>query len=157
MVARRARSRGQRSLRCCHYSAGVTSKTKRLRLTADGFMAGLVANGYRGPWRWAHHEWESSFYRAWDTWAPAQQRPADFPYFRLGGGAGRTSQPRDMLWQLKRTSPFAAYDTEVLPAEPIRLTPQQFLEIWVDIAQPEAWVALAAAFLDEVHGREGSE
>lgn len=113
-------------------------------------MAGLVVSGYRDPWRWAHHEWEGAFYRAWADWPPAHRRPGDFPSFQLGGGAGRTSQPRDMLWQLKSTSPFHRYQDDVLPQEPMGMTPHEFLGIWATTASPNEWVALARAFLAEM-------
>jgi len=41
------------------------TKEKRLRMTAEGFMAALVACGYRGPWRWSNMDWELPFYRVW--------------------------------------------------------------------------------------------
>lgn len=119
-------------------------------MTAEGFMAGLVASGYRGPWRWAHHQWEHAFYGAWSEWPPVGRAPQDFPRFRLGGGAGPTSQARDMLWQLKRTSPFHEYQSDPLPEEMFGLTPVEYLEIHADAARPDEWIALADAFLREM-------
>ncbi|NRQ51727.1 hypothetical protein [Aeromicrobium stalagmiti] len=94
------------------------NKTQRLRNTADGFMAALVANGFRGPWRWSHLDWELPFYQAWDTWPPQRRNPNDFPTIKLGG-SGSSSQGRELLWQLKRTSPFHAYADEPLTEHPL--------------------------------------
>jgi hypothetical protein len=118
-------------------------------MTAEGFMAGLVACGYRGPWRWSHLDWELSFYRVWRDWPPQQRAPERFPRFELGGH-GRTSQARDMLWQLTRTSPFHQYRDQPLPEQPMGFSPQEYLEIRADAASPDEWVALAAAFLDDI-------
>lgn len=136
-----------------HYRQPMPSKEQRLRTTADGFMAGLVACGFRGPWRYRNLDWEGAFLNVWDDWQPQELHPDRFPYFEFGGGPGRTSQPRDMLWQLKRTSPFHRYNTQPLPQEPDGLTPQEFLDIRVGAAQPEEWIALADAFLAEVKAR----
>ena len=112
-------------------------------------MAGLVANGYRGPWRWNNLDWELSFYRAWRAWPPQLRNPEMFPRFELGGH--RTgSEGRELLWQLKATSPFHAYQNEQLPLEPLGLPPAEYLDIWVEGASPEEWVALAATFLEEM-------
>jgi hypothetical protein len=135
----------------------VTTMTKqqRLRATAEGFMAGLVACGYRGPWRWSNLEWEPAFYRAWRDWWPQQRTPKLFPAFELGGH-GHTSQAREMLWQLKRTSPFHGFHDHELPTEPMGLDPREYIEIWVDTAEPDEWIALASAFLTEINTRAGS-
>jgi hypothetical protein len=112
-------------------------------------MAGLVANGFRGPFSYSHLEWELPFYRAWARWAPAQRNPSAFPAFAIGGH-GRSSQARELLWQLKRTSPFHEYDSEPLPIQPLELTVMEYLEIWVTDASPQEWTALARAFLAEL-------
>lgn len=130
------------------------TKPQRLRMTAEGFIAGLVACGYRGPWRWNNLDWELSFYRVWRDWPPQQRSPEQFPNFELGGH-GRTSQARDMLWQLKRTSPFHQYRDQPLPEEPMGLSPREYLEIWADAASPDEWITLAAAFLDDIQKRSG--
>lgn len=84
---------------------GAVTKTQKLRNLAEGFMAALVECGYRGPWRWAHHQWEGAFYRVWNDWEPHSSDV--FPRLELGGSAnGRSSQARAILWELKRTSPF---------------------------------------------------
>lgn len=61
------------------------TKTQRVRVTAEGFMAGLVVSGYRGPWRWSNLNWEHAFYRAWRDWPPPLRTPEDFPRLELGG------------------------------------------------------------------------
>lgn len=33
------------------------NKQQKLKNTAEGLLGGLAAIGFRGPWRWAHHEW----------------------------------------------------------------------------------------------------
>ncbi|GIG40958.1 hypothetical protein [Cellulomonas phragmiteti] len=126
-------------------------KTRRLRNAAEGFMAGLVAAGFEGPFRWAAHQWEGPFRRAWRSWEPQQRNPRDFPTFGLGGSAdGRTSQPRDMLFQLKRTSPFHDYRTHALPTQPSGLTPEDYLDINATGATPAELRQLALTFLDEM-------
>ena len=126
-------------------------KTQRLRNAAEGFMAGLVAVGFEGPFWSAWHEWEGSFYSAWRTWTPKDDNPGDFPTFHVGGSAnGRSSQARDMLFTLKSTSPFEAYATNALPLEPRWLSPEQYLEIHVQGATPEQWKDLARAFLERI-------
>lgn len=112
-------------------------------------MAGLVANGFRGPWRWSNMDWERAFYIAWRDWPPRQRELNTFPSFETGGHR-TTSQARDMLWQLKRTSPFSDYQTERFPLEPMGLTPEDYLEIWAKGALPDEWIALAKAFLVEM-------
>jgi len=94
-------------------------------------------------------DWELPFYRVWRRWPPAQRHPDRFPRFELNGH-GRTSEAREMLWQLKRTSPFHLYETEPLPETPFGLSPREYLEIWVDAASPDEWIALARAFLEGV-------
>lgn len=112
-------------------------------------MAGLVANGFRGPWRWGNPAWEYAFYKAWGEWPPQQRDPKMFPSFELGGHR-TTSQAREMLWQLKRTSPFANYDKEELPLNPRGLSAEEYLDIWAEGATAEEWKALARAFLAEM-------
>lgn len=126
------------------------TKQQRLRNVAEGLMAGLVANGFTGPWHWAHHQWEGVFYRVWRDWPPAQRDPASFPTFQLGGGAGRTSQARDMLWTLKSTSPFHDHDRKPLTMKPRGMTPVEYLEIWVTGAHADEWIDLARKFLAEM-------
>lgn len=126
------------------------SKQQRLRTTAEGFMGGLVVCGFRGPWRWSHLEWELPFYRAWRRWPPQQRSPERFPTFEVGGH-GRSSQAREMLWQLKRTSPFHDPHSQQLSSEPMGLSALEYLEIWTDTATPDEWTALAAAFLAEIN------
>ena len=123
------------------------NKTQRLRNAAEGFMSGLLVCGFTGPWVWAHHEWEGAFYKAWRMWPPKDRTPQLFPTFKLGGGAGATSQARDMLWQLKRTSPFHDYGTRLFPQEPFGLPPHEYLEIHVEGATPQEWRQLAHSFL----------
>ncbi|MEV6283764.1 hypothetical protein [Kribbella sp. NPDC051770] len=126
------------------------NKQQRLRNTAEGFMGGLVASGFRGPWRWRHLDWELPFYRVWRDWLPQQQaEPGVFPQFKVGGH-GSTSQAREMLWQLKRTSPFYSHATDPLPQTPIGLSPAEYLEIWVEGARPDEWIELATSFLNEI-------
>jgi hypothetical protein len=125
------------------------TKQQRLRNTAEGLMAGLVANGFPGPFRYSHLHWELPFYRAWARWAPAQRNPSAFPAFEIGGH-GKSSQARELLWQLKRTSPFHGYDNGPLPIQPRGLTVEEYLEIWVSDASPQEWIALAADFLAEL-------
>jgi len=74
------------------------------------------------------------------------ERPRAFPRFEIGGH-GQTSQAREMLWELKRTSPFHRYEYEPLPEQPLGLSPREYVEIWADTARPEDWVALATALL----------
>ena len=125
------------------------TKTQKLRNLAEGFMAALVECGYRGPWRWAHHQWEGAFYRVWASWGP--HRNNQFPGLQLGGSAdGRTSQARDVLWQLKRTSPFAEFRSEPLTEQPLGMTPREYLHEYCGGASPDQWVALATAFLTEM-------
>lgn len=112
-------------------------------------MAALVECGYEGPWRWAHHEWEGSFYRAWADWRP-HTSPA-FPRLELSGSAGgRSSEARAALWELKSTSPFATYESEQLTTSPQGLTPREYLELYCEGATPEEWVELADSFLAEM-------
>jgi hypothetical protein len=116
-------------------------------------MAGLVANRFLGPFRYSHLDWELPFYRAWARWPPARRDPSAFPTFEIGGH-GRSSQARELLWQLKRTSPFHGYDSGPLPIEPRGLAVEEYLEIWVTGASPQEWIALAADFLAELHPSE---
>lgn len=128
------------------------TKQQRLRTTAEGFMAGLLACGYRGPWRWSHLTWELPFYQAWRDWPPPRRTPNLFPSFEPGG-VGKSSEPRNMLFQLKQTSPFHYYQDEELPAEPLGLTPREYLEIWAGIATADEWIALASTFLTHINER----
>lgn len=125
------------------------NKQQRLRNLAEGFLAALVECGYEGPWRWPHHRWEGSFYRAFHSWGPRSD--PIFPRLQVGGSAdGRTSQARDILWQIKRTSPFDGYDRAPLPTTPAGLSPREYLAEMVDGATPDEWVALGEAFLTEM-------
>lgn len=112
-------------------------------------MAGLVANEFSGPWRWSHLDWELPFYRVWDEWSPSSRNSGMLPRFEIGGHRS-TSQAREMLWQLKRTSPFHDYQSAPLTREPFGLSPIEYLEIWVKGASPEEWINLATAFLTEM-------
>lgn len=125
------------------------TKQQRLRNAAEEFMVGLVANGFRGPWRWNNLDWELAFYKAWREWPPQQRDHKSFPSFEVGGHR-MTSQAREMLWQLKSTSPFHDYQKEPLPLMPRNLTPEEYLEISVDGASQSEWVSLAKAFLTEM-------
>lgn len=127
------------------------NKQQKLKNTAEGLLAGLAAIGFEGPWRWAHHEWEGAFYRAWRTWPPAGD-DATFRTFEVGGSAdGRTSQARDILFALKGTSPFAGYDQRSLNHAPAGLTPEEYLEVSVEGASPQEWMDLARSFLKEMN------
>lgn len=133
------------------------TKQQKLRMTADAFLAALVCAGYRGPFRQSHLDWELPFYRAWRRWEPQQRKPSLFPTFGIGGSAdGRTSQARDMLFQVKRTSPFHDYADTALTTTPFGLTPREFLEIWARAATPDEWVALAQDFLNELGASAGN-
>jgi hypothetical protein len=131
-------------------SVRYVNKQQRLRNAAEGFMGGLVANGFRGPWRWSNLDWELPFYRVWRDWPPPRRDPKSFPHFELGGHA-TSSEAREMLWQLKRTSPFHGFRNEPLPLEPFGLTPVEYLEIWAQGATSDEWIALVANFLREVN------
>ncbi|MDQ4110524.1 MAG: hypothetical protein M3306_05410 [Actinomycetota bacterium] len=131
------------------------TKTQKLRNLAEGFMAALVECGYRGPWRWAHHQWEGTFYRVWNDWEP-HTRDA-FPRLEVGGSAnGRSSQARSILWELKRTSPFYGHDSKPLTVAPRGMTPREYLDDWCDGATTDEWVDLGAAFLEKMAKREQS-
>lgn len=126
------------------------NKQQKLRNTAEGLLAGLAAVGFEGPWRWAHHEWEAAFYRAWRAWPPASNT-AYFRKFQVGGSAdGRTSQARDILFTVKSTSPFYGYDRGPLNPKPMGMTPEEYLEVWVEGATPQEWMDLAGALLTEL-------
>lgn len=115
-------------------------------------MASLVECGYRGPWTWAHHEWEGAFYRVWAEWEPHSRDV--FPKLELGGSAnGRSSQARDILRELKSTSPFANFQTGPLTARPREMAPREYLDLWCDGASTDEWVGLASAFLAEMDRR----
>ena len=128
----------------------MPTKPQRLRNTAEGFMAGLVGAGFDGPFRWAHHQWEGPFYRAWNDWTPRLRQPEEFPRFRVGAAGGTFSQARELLWQLKRGSPFHAYGTEALPEYPHGLSIEDYLAISVRGASPAEWIALSAGFLGAI-------
>lgn len=129
------------------------NKQQKLRNIAEGLLAGLAAVGYQGPWRWAHHEWEGAFYRAWRQWPPSGNRDV-FREFGVGGSAdGRTSQARDILFTVKSTSPFSGYDRKPINHQPMGLTPEEYLDIWVKGASPQEWMALATRFLAEMAAR----
>ena len=114
-------------------------------------MAGLVANGFRGPWRWNNLDWEFAFYKAWREWPPQQRDPKSFPVFQIGG-TRTTSEGREMLWQLKSTSPFSDYEKEELPMLLRGLTPEEYLQISVRGASSDEWVSLAKSFLAQMEG-----
>lgn len=116
-------------------------------------MAALVECGYRGPWRWAHHQWEGAFYRVWNGWKPHTN--SAFPRLEVGGSAnGRSSQARAILWELKRTSPFYEHDAKPLTVKPHGMTPREYLDVWCEGASADEWVALATGFLEEMARRE---
>lgn len=126
------------------------NKRQKLRNTAEGFLAGLAAVGFEGPWRWAHHQWEGPFYRAWRNWSPSTELQT-FRTFQVGGSAdGRTSQARDLLFTINRTSPFHGFDRTPLNPAPYGLSPREYLELHVTGATPEEWVKLAHDFLREM-------
>ncbi|GAA4288932.1 hypothetical protein [Georgenia daeguensis] len=128
------------------------NKQQRLRNVAEGLLAGLVAVGFDGPFRWAHHQWEGAFYKAWRDWPPASRNPEYFPRFKVGGSAdGRISQARELLWEVKRTSPFHGYDQQPLNPSPMGLDPQEYLAIRAEGATPQEWMALARTFLAEMN------
>lgn len=122
------------------------NKQQRLRNTAEGLMAALVECGFRGPVRWSNLDWELPFMLAWDRWAAASRSPEDFPRFEVGGYR-TSSEPREMLWQLKRTSPFEDGWNRMLTDRPNGLTPREYLEISVQGASPDEWVELTQDFL----------
>lgn len=127
------------------------NKQQKLKNTAEGLLAGLAAVGFEGPWRWAHHQWEGAFYHAWRNW-PAARDIKVFRTFRVGGSAdGRMSQARDILFAVKSTSPFDGYDRGPLNPAPRGLTPEEYLEIWVEGATPQEWMDLARSFLAEMN------
>ena len=125
------------------------TKTQKLRNLAEGFVAALVECGCRGPWKWAHHQWEGPFYRVWAEWEPHSGDV--FPKLELGGSAnGRSSQARDILRELKSTSPFANYQTGPLTTHPSGMAAREYLDLWCDGATADEWVGLASAFLTEM-------
>lgn len=126
------------------------NKQQRLRNIAEGLLGGLAAVGFEGPWVWPHHRWEGAFYRAWRSWPPSTRSDV-FRTFKVGGSAdGRTSQGRDILFSVKRTSPFAEFRSMPLTQEPMGLSPEEYLEIWVEGATPQEWMDLARLFLQEM-------
>ena len=126
------------------------NKSEQLRNTAEGLLAGLVAIGFEDRWKWAHHQWEGAFYRAWSSWPPAENTGV-FRVFRVGGSPnGRTSQAREVLFSIKSTSPFAGYNRAPLNPSPRGLAPEEYLETWVEGATPKQWMDLARAFLNEL-------
>lgn len=129
------------------------NKQQKLKNTAEGLLAGLVAVGFDGPFRWAHHEWETAFYRVWRAWPPSSNTRV-FREFQLGGSAnGRTSQARDILFAVNRNSPFDGYDREPLTRTPRGMTPQEYLETSVKGATAQEWMDLARALLQELPDR----
>lgn len=130
------------------------NKQQRLRNAAEGFMAALVECGFRGPVHWSNLDWELPFLQAWHQWEPAGRSPRDFPKFEIGGYRS-SSEPREMLWQLKRTSPFENGWNQTLTDQPHGLTPREYLEISAKGATPDEWIDLARTFLDLMreHGR----
>lgn len=123
------------------------NKTQRLRNTAEGFMAGLVANGYTEPFS-DRGDWEFAFRKAWDAWPAKDRNPKDFPKFGISAYCG-VSEPRNMIWQLMQTSPFVDYENG-LNQEPRGFTPEDYLETFVEGATADEWIGLAAAFLREM-------
>lgn len=112
-------------------------------------MGGLIVCGFTGPWRWQHDQWEGAFYRSWNAWEPHTR--TSFPALKLGGSAsGRTSQAREILWELKRTAPFYEHDKHPLTQKPLGLTPREYLDTWCDGATADEWFELATAFLREM-------
>jgi hypothetical protein len=129
------------------------NKQQRLRNTAEGFLAGLASAGFEGPFTRPHRQWEGPFFLAWNQWPLAARHPELFPRFQIEASAdGRTPQGRDMLWQIKRTSPFADYKEVSLNPTPRGLTPTEYLDISVEGATPDEWVELAGNFLREMRG-----
>ena len=129
------------------------TKQQKLKNTAEGLLAGMVAVGFDGPFRWPHHEWETAFYRVWRAWPPSSNTEV-FRTLELGGSAnGRTSQARDILFAVNRTSPFVGYDRGPLNPAPRGMTPQEYLETSVEGASPQEWMDLARALLDELPER----
>lgn len=127
------------------------TKRQRLQNIAEGILAGLVAVGFEGPFVWAHHEWEGPFYRAWRAWPPATRSPEYFRTFAVGGSAdGRTSQARDILFSVSSRSPFHGFDSQPLNRTPMGLSPEEYLELWVQGATPEEWKDLARSLLEEL-------
>jgi hypothetical protein len=122
------------------------NKRQKLRNIAEGFLAGLAAVGFQGPWRWAHHEWEGAFYRACREWPPSSRDV--FRKFGVGGSAdGQTSQAREIPLTVKGTSPFYGFDQKPINAKPMWLTPEEYLDVWVEGSSPQEWMALATRFL----------
>jgi hypothetical protein len=128
------------------------SKQQRLRNAAEGFMAALVECGFRGPVRWSNLDWELPFMHVWDSWPPAARSPREFPKFEVGGYR-TSSEPREMLWQLKSTSPFHNGWDQELTDNPRGLTPREYLEIWTQGATPDEWIELAEDFLTLMRDR----
>lgn len=112
-------------------------------------MAGPVVCGYRGPWRWNDLDWELVFYKAWRAWPPSVINSLQLPLFAVGG-SGTSSHGRDMLRQSKATLPFHQYREQPPPFRPLGLAPAEYFEIWVEAANPPKWIALSAAFLEEM-------
>ncbi|UCN14785.1 hypothetical protein LFM56_00175 [Cellulomonas iranensis] len=52
---------------------------------------------------------------------------------------------------MKSTSPFNGYNRGPLNSAPRGLTPEEYLEIWVEGATPEEWMDLARSFLAEMN------
>jgi hypothetical protein len=130
--------------------AMTMTKQQKLKNTAEGLLAGLVAVGYEGPWRWAHHQWEGAFYRAWRAWPPSSNTDV-FRTFQVGGSAnGRTSQGRDILFAVNRNSPFDGYNQRPLNPTPRGQAPVEYLADSVEGASPQQWMDLARAFLVEM-------
>lgn len=126
-------------------------KDQKLRNTAEGFMAGLVAAGHEGPFSWHNLEWELAFYDAWQEWEPKDREPKYFRVFEVGG-LGRRSEGRELLWQIdKRTSPFRDFKRGLNP-QPAGMSAREYLQNRVVGATPDEWVELASAFLRKMKG-----
>lgn len=54
---------------------------------------------------------------------------------------------------MKSTSPFYGYDRMPINPTPKGLTPEEYLDIWVEGASPQEWMALATTFLAEMAAR----
>lgn len=127
----------------------VVNKGQQLHSAAEGFMAGFVVCGYRGPWRRDDLDWKSAFYKAWRAWLPSVANSLQLPLFAMRG-SGTSSHGRDMLGQLKATLPFHQYKGQPPPFRPLGLAPAEYFEIWVEAANPPKWIALSAASLEEM-------
>lgn len=109
-------------------------------------MGGLIMAGFEGPFPWAHHEWEGPFLAAWRQWSPSSDNSPYLPTLEAGG-TGTSAQPRELLWQLKSTSPFHNHDSEPLNQNPRGVSVEEYLEYNIHGATPDQWRELAEQFL----------